>query len=257
MSTILLFDAGNTNTKIGVADENGLGAAYTLPTRPANTNDDWGLKIDVILRRENVEPSSVEACVISSVVPPLDPLLTRMARRFMDCEALFVPADLPLHLENRYARPEQVGADILVGCAAARRISDRKDLIVIDFGTATTLACVTDTTFQGGLICPGVLSSARALAGDTAKLPKVDLRVGNTELTWGRSTAECLNQGLVFGFGAMIEGLVARLARQMETEPYVMATGGLSRSIAEVCPAIHHLEPDLVMNGLWSAYFGK
>ena len=177
MGKILLFDAGNTNTNICLADDTGLGESYTLPTRPANTGDDWGLKIEAILAREGVTPGDIEACVISSVVPPLDPLITRMARRFLGCDAIFAGRDLNIDLDNEYARPEQVGADILVGCLSARLTCDAENIIVIDFGTATTLACVMGTAFKGGLICPGVLSSTAALSSGTAKLPKVDLVV--------------------------------------------------------------------------------
>jgi type III pantothenate kinase len=198
----------------------------------------------------------VEACVISSVVPPLDPLIMRMARRFLGCEAVFAGRDLPIDLDNEYARPEQTGADILVGCLAARLTCDADNLIVIDFGTATTLACVMGTAFKGGLICPGVLSSRSALASNTAKLPNVDLRVESDVLTWGKSTEECLNQGLVFGFASMIDGLVAKLSARME-DPYVVATGGLARTIAQVAVSMDELRPDLVMEGLWMAYYNR
>jgi len=253
MGTTLLFDAGNTNTKICLADEKGLGTSYTLPTRPANTADDWGIKIEAILAREGVTSRDVEACVISSVVPPLDPLISRMARRFFDCDALFAGRTLKIALENCYARPEQVGADILVGCLAARMMHESENIIVIDFGTATTLACVKGSAFKGGLICPGVLSSTAALASGTAKLPKVDLEIHNKTLSWGTTTEECLNQGLVFGFGSMVDGLVEKLSEKME-DPFVVATGGLARNVAQVSRRIDQIRPELVMEGLWLAY---
>lgn len=256
MGKILLFDAGNTNTKLCLADEQGLGESYTLPTRPANTDDDWGLKIESILLREDVDPTEIEACIISSVVPPLNPLIARMANRFLKCEAVFAGRDLPLDIDNEYARPEQVGADILVGCYSARMTYEQQNLIVIDFGTATTLACVQGLAFKGGLICPGVLSSAGALAGGTAKLPKVDLTIDNETLTWGTTTEECLNQGLVFGFAAMVDGLVMKLSAQLE-DPFVVATGGLAPNITQVSDTIKELRPDLVMEGLWMAYHNQ
>jgi len=254
MGNILLFDAGNTNTKICLANDEGLGESYTLPTRPANTGDDWGLKIEAILSREGVNPRDIEACIISSVVPPLDPLISSMARRFLDCEAVFAGRDMKIDLDNEYARPEQVGADILVGCLSARLTYDAENLIVIDFGTATTLACVMGHAFKGGLICPGVLSSTSALSSSTANLPKVDLTLTNETLTWGQTTEECLNQGLVFGFASMIDGLVDKLSVQMDN-PFVVATGGLSANIAQVADSINELRPDLVMEGLWMAYY--
>jgi len=251
---ILLFDAGNTNTKICLANDEGLGESYTLPTRPANTADDWGLKIETILAREDVDSRDIEACVISSVVPPLDPLITAMARRFLDCDALFVGREIVIDLENHYARPEQVGADILVGCLSARLTYDAENLIVLDFGTATTLACVQGTAFMGGLICPGLLSSTTALTSATAKLPKVDLTIDSPELRWGRSTEECLNQGFVFGFASMVDGLVYKLGGQMD-DPFVVATGGLAPTIGQISETIDEIRPDLVMEGLWMAYY--
>ncbi|QJB56303.1 type III pantothenate kinase [Pseudodesulfovibrio sp. zrk46] len=256
MGKVLLFDAGNTNTKICLADDQGLGESYTLPTRPANTADDWGLKIEAILAREGVAASDVEACAVTSVVPPLDPLIARMTNRFFGCEALFAGRNLPIDLDNEYARPEKVGADILVGCLSARLTYDQSNLIVIDFGTATTLACVMGNAFKGGLICPGVLSSTSALASGTAKLPEVDLEITSDTLTWGTSTEECLNQGLVFGFASMIDGLVDKLSQQMD-DPFVVATGGLSKNIAQVSERIDELRPELVMEGLWMAYFNQ
>ncbi|MCJ2166274.1 MULTISPECIES: type III pantothenate kinase [unclassified Pseudodesulfovibrio] len=256
MGKILLFDAGNTNTKICLADDQGLHESYTLPTRPANTDDDWGLKVESILLREGIAPTDIEACVISSVVPPLDPLISRMADRYLECTTLFAGRDLPIDIDNEYARPEQVGADILVGCYSARMTYEEKNLIVIDFGTATTCACVQDNAFKGGLICPGVLSSASALAGGTAKLPKVDLEVKSDTLTWGKTTDECLNQGFVFGFASMIDGLVKKLSVRLK-DPFVIATGGLAPTISQISETIDELRPDLVMEGLWMAYFNR
>jgi len=254
MGNILLFDVGNTNTKLCLADDKGLNESYTLPTRPANTTDDWGLKVESILLREEVDPTNIDTCVISSVVPPLDPLLTSMASRYLEAETVFAGRDLPLDIENGYANPSQVGADILVGCYSARMTYDDENLIVIDFGTATTLACIQGNAFKGGLICPGPLSAASALAGGTAKLPQVDLQIKSGELSWGTSTAECLNQGFVFGFASMIDGLVDRLSKQLEN-PFVVATGGLASNVAQISQSIAELRPDLVMEGLWMAYY--
>lgn len=255
MAYALLIDAGNTNTKFCLADENGLKASYTLPTRPRNTADDWGIKILEVIRLEGVSPDEVEGCVISSVVPPLDPLLAGMSKRFLGVKARFVPRDLPLGIENRYARPEQVGADVLVTAYGARRLREERCMIVVDYGTATTLACIVDDAFMGGLICPGVLSSMRSLNEGTAKLPAVELEVSSDELSWGRTTSECLNQGLIFGFAEMTGGLCRKLAKQMDADPYVIATGGLAPGIARVCPEIHEVRPDLLMEGLWLACF--
>ncbi|MHC1700231.1 MAG: type III pantothenate kinase [Humidesulfovibrio sp.] len=268
MDTVLLLDVGNTNVKIGLARPGqGLASTYALPTAPAGnvgTADDWGLKLLNICRVEGVDPGEVTDIVAASVVPPMNPVLARAAARFFGQPGQrmrFVPDDIPLAIENRYARPQEVGADRLVTAYGARACCPAHTLLVVDFGTATTFDCVQGGAYLGGLICPGVLSSARALATGTAKLPHITLELGadgpQGGLHIGRSTAESLNQGLLFGFAAMVEGLACRLAATLGVAPgdaHVIATGGFAKSIAALCPAIDEVREDLLMEGLFLAW---
>lgn len=266
METVILLDVGNTNVKIGLARPGkGLFASYALPTAPAgnlDTSDAWGLKLLEICRVENISPGQVAGFAASSVVPPMNPILSRAAERFFGRGVQFVPDDLPLAIENRYARPQEVGADRLVSAAAARALSGAPALMVVDFGTATTFDCVAGNAYLGGLICPGVLSSARALATGTAKLPHITLEIDPADLATGlhigRSTSESLNQGLIYGFAALVEGLAKRLATTLlpgrEAEVRLFATGGFAARIAQVCPAIHEVREDLLLEGLLRAY---
>jgi len=266
MDTVVLLDVGNTNVKVGLARPGqGVVACYALPTAPAgnmDTPDAWGLKLLDICRVENISPGQVTGFVASSVVPPMNPVLTRAAQRFFGQQVLFAPGDIPIPIENRYARPAEVGADRLVTSYAARQLSNAPALVVVDFGTATTFDCVSGGTFVGGLICPGVLSSARALATGTAKLPHITLEIGPTRadggLDIGQSTSQSLNVGLIYGFAAMVEGLSRKLAATLlpgrEAEVRLIATGGFAARIAQVCPAIHEVREDLLMEGLWRAY---
>lgn len=254
-SRLLLVDAGNTNVKFGLAGQAGEIACYSLPTAHLATADSLGLCVDGLCRHAGVEAASVEAWVVSSVVPRLHPLLRAAAKRYGRCEALFVPDDIPLPLENRYQRPAEVGADRLVAAYAATRLFPAHGQLVIDFGTATTFDCVTRGAYLGGLICPGLLSSAQALAGGTAKLPQADFKVEGDEVDVGTSTAQSLNHGLVFGFAAMVDGLCARLLPKLPAGTPVVATGGFAEIVARVCPAIAHVRPDLLMEGLRLAYW--
>ncbi len=251
---LLLVDAGNTNVKFGLAGQAGEIACYSLPTAHLATADALGLCVDGLCRHAGVETAAVEAWVVSSVVPRLHPLLRTAARRYGRCEALFVPDDIPLPLENRYQRPAEVGADRLVAAFATTRLFPAHGQLVIDFGTATTFDCVARGAYLGGLICPGLLSSAQALAGGTAKLPQADFHVEGDEADVGTSTAKSLNHGLVFGFAAMVEGLAARLLPKLPAGAPVVATGGFAEIVARVCPAIGHVRPDLLMEGLRLAY---
>ncbi|EPR35150.1 putative transcriptional acitvator, Baf family [Alkalidesulfovibrio alkalitolerans DSM 16529] len=251
---LLLVDAGNTNVKFGLAGADGAIESYSLPTAHLATADAMGLAIDALCRHARVDVTDLSAFVVSSVVPRLNPLLRAAARRYARCEALFVPGDIPLPLENRYLRPAEVGADRLVGAYAATRLFPAPGHLVIDFGTATTFDCVAHGAYLGGLICPGLLSSAQGLAGGTAKLPQADFLVEEDEVDVGTSTAKSLNHGLVFGFAAMVEGLCARLLPKLPAGAPVIATGGFAEIIRRVCPVIAHNRPDLLMEGLRLAY---
>lgn len=258
MDTVILFDVGNTNVKIGLARLGaGLVSSYALASSQTDTADAWGLKLLDICRHEGLTPGQITGFVASSVVPPLNPVLSRAAERFFGRRLLFVPGDIPLPIENRYARPAEVGADRLVTAFAARCLRGEETLVSVDFGTATTFDCVQGNAYLGGLICPGVLSSARALAQGTAKLPHITLEIDPAGIFVGRSTSESLNQGLIHGFAAMTEGIKARLAQSLGVPPEKMplvATGGFAARIAKVCTAIDEVREDLLLDGLWRAW---
>ncbi len=252
----LLFDIGNTTITMGLAREE-LEAieVFNLPTRSGETGDSLGLALLGLCGNAGIPANEVEACVACSVAPFVDPLLRHACRRFFGVEVCFVPENLPVPLENRYERSFEVGADRLVTAFAARALCDTAAVIVIDFGTATTFECVLDNAYLGGLICPGVLSSASALATRTAKLPQIRLELESTEMRIGQNTSTSLNQGLIFGFASMTEGLCARLRTMLADmgatgSVPVVATGGFAPVIAQVCGCFDHLRPDLLLEGL-------
>ena len=251
---LLLFDIGNTNIKVGLHREESGITSYVLPTPRGGTADKLGLDLAALLAREGQDPATLTEILAVSVVPPINPLLRQACDRFLHRAPLFVPDNLPVPLENRYERPRQVGADRLVAAYAARCSSPARCVVSVDFGTATTFDVVQDTSYLGGLICPGVLSSARALAQDTAKLPQIDLEPESLTLTIGRSTMESLNQGMLFGFAAMVEGILARLAEYLREPPAVVSTGGFAPQLARVCPAIADVRPELLLEGLRLVY---
>lgn len=253
---VLLFDVGNTNIKLCLADRHGLGRSYSLPSTNRETADSLGLTISAICRREGIDEKSIRAWVLSSVVPPLNSLLTVACSRFFSCPILFVPTDISLPLENGYARPQEVGADRLLGGYAARMLFADPTLIVVDFGTATTFDCIQGSKYLGGLICPGVLSSITALGTQTAKLPQISLELDGQEMDIGTSTRQSLNHGVLYGFASMLEGLTGRLKRRLnDPAARVVATGGFAGHIAAVTSCIDDLAPDLLMQGLWTTYF--
>jgi type III pantothenate kinase len=256
--TLVLLDVGNTTMGVAVS-RGGQRAVYVLPTPAADTPDALGLRITGILDREGVAPGQVAAWVAASVVPHLEETLARACARYGNSRLLMVPGDIPLLLENRFQRPQEVGADRLVTAFAAHRLHQAPGVVVVDFGTATTFDCVEGAAYLGGLICPGVRSAAASLFQATAKLPQATLRLEEAELPGqelpiGRSTAQSLNLGLSHGFAAMTEGLVGRLKRQMPADTVVVATGGFAPAMARLTDVFDQVREDLLFHGLETAY---
>lgn len=247
----LALDVGNTRAKSRMLGPHGPeGRAVSVSRHQTFETRDWKAWFRKACKAQTLDPEAVERLVFASVVPQADPFI-REAAAALGWEVLAVPGDLPVPIENRYARPQEVGADRLVVSFAARSLfPDRERLVVVDFGTATTFDCVLGGAFLGGLICPGLLSSARSLHELTAKLPLPTLELASEDLRIGTSTMDSLNQGLLFGAAALVEGLAARLGKVLGGAPFVIATGGLAPQVARLCPTIQALVPDLLFEGL-------
>jgi type III pantothenate kinase len=250
----LLLDLGNTNTKIGVAKGHVILNSFVLPTHSGDTADTFGLRVMQIFSHLRLSPHQVRAWVVSSVVPQYNSMIRKAGEKYSNCPVFFVPEDILLPLRNRYANPQEVGADRLVTAFAARQLLPSPGLMVIDFGTATTVECIQDQDYLGGLICPGVFSSLGALAGHTAKLPRISLEHNSLGLEIGRSTAESMNQGFLYGFASMIEGLCRQLREFLTPEITVVATGGFAGAISPLCSCLDIVREDLLLQGLLMAH---
>lgn len=253
----LLVDVGNTSLKIGVGTAQGVSHSYSLATDTRQSGDSLGLSLVQLLAHAGL--NAVDDCVVSSVVPPMDPLLVHACERFLKVTPRFANQTLPVPLENRYERPHEVGADRLVAAYAARSLfPDPSVVISVDFGTATTFDVVKGQAYLGGLICPGVMSSLAALATRTARLPRIALSVEAGGPMVGRNTMTSLNHGFLFGFVALTEGVCARLIRELCTarredgQPCaaVVATGGYAAQLATATSCFDEVRPDLILEGL-------
>ena len=251
---LLLFDVGNTTTKVGLDGGAGM-RQFSFRTDSRLTPDDIGMKLLFLLDRAGIAPESLAACVAASVVPVLDPLLKAACARFIGCPVLFAPQDLPIPLENRYRNPREVGADRLVAAwAARRRKPDVPSLVVVDFGTAVTFDCIEGDAYLGGLIFPGPMTALKALASSTAKLPSISLETEALEPEPCQDTATSIRHGIVFGFAAMVDGLVEQLSRQMQGPCAVVAAGGFAQTMARVSRSLGDVAPGLLLDGLEMLY---
>lgn len=249
---ILTLDIGNTDTVLGIFDDEELTGHWRLSTHPERTVDEYGLLLRSILRESGVEKSALRGAAIASVVPPLTHALERACQRHLDVVTLVVDPTAELSVRLDVEEPLSVGADRIANTLGAARLYGR-DTIAVDLGTATTFDCISaDAVFLGGVIAPGVRTGAETLTRRTAKLPRVDL--GPPAAVIGRRTDTALQSGIFFGAVEAIDGIVRRIKEEWGADPLVVATGGLAPFLAPHARTVDQVEPFLTLHGLRFAW---
>jgi type III pantothenate kinase len=247
---ILTLDVGNSQIFGGVFQNRELTIRFRKPSRPPTSSDELGLFLRGVLRENGGDPSSVQQIALCSVVPEIIYSLRSCCRKYFGLDPFILQAGVKTGLKIRYRNPLEVGPDRIANAIAGSHLYPDRNLIIIDFGTATTLDVVrAGRDFLGGIILPGLRISMEALEKNTARLPNVEI-VPSTELV-GRSTVECIQSGLYFGNRAAVEGLTQEIRDQVfeGQEVFVIATGGFSR-LFERDRLFDVLLPDLVLVGL-------
>jgi type III pantothenate kinase len=251
---ILAIDVGNTETTLGLFADDDLRAHWRIVTEAARTPDEIGLQLRALLDSRPDDARAVRAVVIGSVVPALTGALAEASERWLNASAIIVDARSPLPIRLQVDEPLTVGADRLINTLAASRLY-ATDTIVVDFGTATTYDCITaDGVFLGGIIAPGIRTSAETLIRRTSKLPATELAVPAKAI--GTRTEDCIRAGVMFGAADAIDGLVRRIKREWPTpnDPQVIATGGLAATVAPLSEEIDAVDTYLTLKGLRIAY---
>ena len=250
---ILAVDVGNTQTVLGLFDEAGhLGGHWRVSTDAALTSDELRVKIGGLLVAEGLSWSTVERLIIASVVPSLTAAYEEMAERVTSRAPMVVGPGLKTGIDVRYENPREVGADRIVNAVAAYQLYGGP-LVVVDFGTATTIDVIAeDGGYIGGAIAPGVETSAEALFSRAARLSKVDLEPPDRVI--GTNTRASVQAGLLLGEAAMVDGLVRRVWTELGVETKVIATGGLAERMAPLCDTIDDVDIDLTLKGLAIIY---
>jgi len=249
---LLAIDIGNTNIVWGIYDNRTLLAHWRLATDTKRTADEYGILFSNLLAAAGILPQRVSGAIISSVVPVLTPTFEEMVERSFGRHALLVTSETDTGLTLTYANPKEIGSDRLVNAAAAYH-KYRRDLIIVDFGTATTFCAVTkDGQYLGGVIAPGLGISAEALFTRAAKLAKVEFVRPKTVI--GTDTASSIQAGLLFGYAGLVDSLVRRMEQELGRSALVIATGGLSSILAAETTTIQKIEPLLTLEGLELLY---
>jgi type III pantothenate kinase len=252
---LLTFDVGNTETTLGLFEGDTLRAHWRVMTDVARSADELGVLLRGLLSGAELTSRDVQGVAIGSVVPRVTAPLTEACRRWLATERVeVIDARSPLPITLAVDEPLTVGADRIINTLAASRRFER-DAIVVDLGTATTFDCITrDGVFLGGVIAPGVQTSAETLFRRTSKLPATEL-VAPTR-TIGTRTEECVRAGVMFGAAESIDGIVRRIIGEWPNgeRPLVVGTGGLAEIFAPLVTCFDLVDPYLTLRGLALAY---
>ncbi|HLJ02913.1 MAG TPA: type III pantothenate kinase [Solirubrobacteraceae bacterium] len=252
---LLVVDVGNTQTHFGVFPPGSAEVSehWRFATVRESTGDELGAALSNLLGLRGLSFKHVSRSIVSSTVPQLSEQWTAMAERYLDHEMLVVGPSIRTGMPIRIDNPHEVGADRLVNAVAAyERV--RGTCVVVDFGTAITYDAVSSAgEYLGGIITPGAEISIDALYDRAAKLPKVELAEPRSLI--GKSTVDAIRSGIVYGFAAQVEGIVARLRRELGQETTVIATGGLAGALVPfIRETIDAVDDLLTLTGLRLIY---
>ncbi|MGA8762150.1 MAG: type III pantothenate kinase [Candidatus Sulfotelmatobacter sp.] len=261
---LLVVDVGNTNTVLGVfarvtkahSDEaldetlhyERLVANWRVATKQASTVDEYGVLFRNLFAMAGLEASGIHGIVISSVVPPLDPVLREVCEKYFNSKPLFIEPGVKTGMPVHYDNPAEVGADRIVNAVAAFE-KYGGPCVIVDFGTATTFDCVSAKgEYLGGVISPGIGISADALFQRTARLPRVEIRKPVRVI--GSNTVGSLQSGLYYGYLGLVDGILQLLLDELGKETKVVATGGLGPMIGTGSKYIKRVDDSLTLEGL-------
>lgn len=245
---LLGIDIGNTNIVWGLFDQQTLAGHWRLATDPRKTADEYGALFLTLLHNADLNSKQISAVILSSVVPALTGTFESMASSHFNLPVMVVSAEMDSGLTLRYRNPAEIGSDRIVNAAAAYE-KFKTDLIIVDFGTATTFCAVTKRgEYLGGVIAPGLGVSAEALFTKTAKLPKVEFVRPKSVI--GQDTGSSIQSGLLYGYAGLVDAIVRRMEQELGQKSVVIATGGLSGTIAPETETIQKVLPFLTLEGL-------
>lgn len=248
---LLAIDAGNTNVVFALYEGREPRARWRIATDPRRTGDEYAVWLMQLLEIRGVDRRDIDRIIVSTVVPRALHNLDVLARNYFGVEPLIAgqePADYAIDID--VDEPGSLGADRAVNAVAAHAKYDG-DLIIVDFGTATTFDAIDfNGAYKGGVIAPGVNLSLDALVGNTAMLPRIAIQAPQSDSVIGRNTEDQMLIGVFWGYVAMMEGLIARMRAEIGRPAKVVATGGLAVLFDEATDIFDAVDTDLTLDGL-------
>lgn len=248
---LLAIDAGNTNVVFALFDGNEIKGRWRIATDPRRTGDEYAVWLMQLLAIRGIDRKQVDRVIISTVVPRALHNIEILCRHYFNVEPLIAgvgKADYAMDID--VDEPRSLGADRAVNAIAAHA-KHGGDIIIVDFGTATTFDVIDfHGAYKGGIIAPGISLSLDALVGNTAKLPRIAIEVPKSQSVIGRNTEDQMLIGVFWGYVAMMEGLITRMRAEIGRPAKVIATGGLAVLFDEATEIFDFVDPDLTIEGL-------
>ncbi len=250
---LLALDVGNTNITIGVFEGKEIMGTYRLTTKLQRTSDEFGIDICDLLDHNNIDTKKINDVIISSVVPDVNYSLRRAINKYFDMEPIMIEAGIKTGIRVATENPRQVGADRIVDAVAAYELYGGP-VLVIDYGTATTFDLVDKNgAFVAAVTAPGIQTSAQALWGQAAQLPKIEIQKPKSILA--KETISSMQAGVVYGTIGQTEYIIKKMKEESGYENVkVVATGGLGMIIADETDCIDYYDAQLTLKGMQMIY---
>ena len=249
---LLVVDVGNTNTVLGLFDGAELVHDWRIRTVVDHTVDEYGMLIYNLYKTSRISSRKIRDIIISCVVPPMLNILEPLCRKYFSLKPLIVGPGVKTGMPIFYDNPKEVGADRIVNAVAGYE-KYKQDLIIVDFGTATTFDYVSARgEYMGGCITPGIMISSEALFERAAKLPRVELSKPRSIVA--KDTVSSMQAGIMYGYAGLVDGICERMKAEVKSNPLVVATGGLAKIVAPETRNINVVDDMLTLEGLRIIY---
>jgi type III pantothenate kinase len=249
---LLVIDVGNTNTVLGLFDGDKLVHDWRIRTVVDHTVDEYGMLIYNLYKTSRISSREIQNIIISCVVPPMLNILEPLCQKYFNIKPLIVGPGVKTGMPIFYDNPKEVGADRIVNAVAGFE-KYKRDLIIVDFGTATTFDYVSNKgEYMGGCISPGIMISSEALFERAAKLPRVELSKPRSIV--GKDTVSSMQAGIMYGYAGLVDGICERIKAEVKSNPLVVATGGLAKIVAPETKSINVVDDMLTLEGLRIIY---
>ena len=249
---LLVVDVGNTNTVLGLFDGDQLVHDWRIRTVVDHTVDEYGMLIYNLYKTSRISSRKIKNIIISCVVPPMLNILEPLCQKYFNLKPLIVGPGVKTGMPIFYDNPKEVGADRIVNAVAGFE-KYKRDLIIVDFGTATTFDYISNKgEYMGGCISPGIMISSEALFERAAKLPRVELSKPKSIVA--KDTVSSMQAGIMYGYAGLVDGICDRIKAEVKSAPLVIATGGLAKIVAPETKSIDMVDEMLTLEGLRLIY---